>query len=204
MARGGRLDLQLLLEAARTGDAQAIELFWSEVAHVVCHYVNCRISNKADAEDVAQEVLLTIVQKLKHLPAHQFSGWLCHTIHHKVGDHIRRTTRAQQLFSPLSEAEFSIADGDRSRPDVIYETKVFELVMHWLWQRLSPDEQQCLSLLLAEHAERQSRLSVSGLSSATSYTRACRLRRKLKCTRNKVVLGNSQCNSMPRSMKRSA
>lgn len=66
--------LDQLLEASHAGDAQAKDQVFALISQIVIGWIGGHVFNHADADDIRQEVLVTLVQEWDHLPAGQLPG----------------------------------------------------------------------------------------------------------------------------------
>ncbi|MFQ5503306.1 MAG: RNA polymerase sigma factor [Planctomycetota bacterium] len=125
--------------AARTGDRLAFEEIYRRFVRVVHGLILARLG-PGDAEDVTQEVFLSVFQKLgsvRDLPS--LPQWICTVARNRATDHMRRRLR-RPGHEPLAESSIPAgADTGRelrehvmarisSLPDSYRETLVLRLV----------------------------------------------------------------------------
>ncbi len=86
---------RLIIEAAQAGDLEAIASLYDSHINQVYRYALARLGNVQDAEDVAEEIILKM---LNGLPAYQwrkvpFAAWLMRIAHNEVVSFTRRNGR---------------------------------------------------------------------------------------------------------------
>ena len=86
--------LSELMGAAQEGDQEAYRRLLATIQPIIFRYVRRRIPSDAAAEDVCQEVLLTI-HRVRHTydPQRPFEPWLYAIARSRVIDHLRRARR---------------------------------------------------------------------------------------------------------------
>jgi len=94
---------RLLVDAARVGDEGAIATLYNRYFPRVYRYMLVRTGNVGDAEDLAEEVFIRVLDALERFEWRQvpFSAWLFRIAHNAVVSHQRRDG-ARGRFSPLS------------------------------------------------------------------------------------------------------
>ncbi len=107
-----------VIEAAQTGDLEALSHLYDTHINQVYRYALARLANVQDAEDVAEEIFLKM---LNGLPSYQwrrvpFSAWLMRIARNEVISFARRTGRRPQ-------AELSDDIEDRHNGDLVEETE---------------------------------------------------------------------------------
>ncbi len=125
-----------LVRAAQAGDTRAFEMLYRRYARAVHGILLARLPAEA-VDDLAQEVFLTVWQKLKRLrdPA-AFPGWLAAIARTRANDHHRRWVPAEPLADTHASAETPHASADarqalaaiQSLPDAYRETLTLRLV----------------------------------------------------------------------------
>jgi RNA polymerase sigma-70 factor (ECF subfamily) len=86
--------LSELMAAAQGGDQEAYRRLLAIIQPIVFRYVRRRVPSNSAAEDVCQEVLLTI-HRVRHTydPQRPFEPWLYAIARSRVIDHLRRARR---------------------------------------------------------------------------------------------------------------
>ena len=104
-----------LLDRARNGDKTAEKQLF-EILHVRFAYLaKRRIRNKDDAEDVAQEACMTILEKYKtEVFTKGFDPWAYGVLRMKVGNYLQDKDRRRSRMVAESAAEESGATGGSS------------------------------------------------------------------------------------------
>jgi RNA polymerase sigma-70 factor (ECF subfamily) len=90
-----------LLEGLKKGDPEAWRSLVYLYGPLVFHWCASAYLQTGDAEDIAQEVFLTVALKIRSFRRERtgdtFRGWLCKITRHKVGDWLRRRYRGPQV-----------------------------------------------------------------------------------------------------------
>jgi RNA polymerase sigma-70 factor (ECF subfamily) len=94
-----------IVDAARAGDEAALAELYSLYFPRVYRYILARMGNPYDAEDIAEEVFLRVLDAIGRFQWREapFSAWLFRIAHNAVVSH-RRKEGARGRSSPLSEA----------------------------------------------------------------------------------------------------
>lgn len=109
-------DLRLanLLAAAQRGDREAYASFLTEVSALLRGYLIRRIGNSDAAEDVLQEILITVHQaRNTYQPGRPVGPWLFAIAEHRTSDHFRHNRR-QEVALPDDAVEPEPAGDERS------------------------------------------------------------------------------------------
>jgi RNA polymerase sigma-70 factor (ECF subfamily) len=97
MAQRHDLRLHLLVLRCQAGDERAFATLMEEFGPHIHRYLTGLVG--ADAEDVQQEVWLTVFRSLVTLTnPGAFRTWLYRTTRHRAIDHLRRQRRERELF----------------------------------------------------------------------------------------------------------
>lgn len=146
------------MRAAQTGDAEAYDHLLRELIPALRGFARSRLGDPSSAEDVVQNVLLSI-HKARHTyrPERRFAPWLWTIARNAVTDaHRARGVRAHREVS-LLESDLP-ADGDAAR-DVTASLPLSPALTRAL-ESLPPSQRQAVELLhihqlsVAEAAER--------------------------------------------------
>lgn len=109
MNQGDPLDL--LLEAARAGDAAAYREFLAEAANRLRASLLRRMNGDAELEDLVQEALIAVHEKRHTLdPGRPVAPWLNAIARYKLIDHWRRRGRSPLVLDDTADGEVA-ADG---------------------------------------------------------------------------------------------
>jgi len=83
---------------------------WTKVYPIVSAYVHSLIFSFHDAEDVIQEVAITLAQRYdSYDPTREFVPWVLGIARHKALDHLRAQGRQNELFDTHSLTAFTQA-----------------------------------------------------------------------------------------------
>ena len=151
-----------LMEAAQNGDSGAYTRLLREVALLVRRVVRSRLPGSADAEDVTQDVLLSL-HAVRHTydPARPFLPWVMAIVRNRLVDHWRRVGRRAEhevVVEKLPETfadeatntmESAWADGDVLRRAVA---------------ALPPGQRQAIEMLKLKEMSLKEASAASGMS----------------------------------------
>ena len=85
------MDDSILIAQSLAGSDMAFEALIKRYSHIVYGFFFSRTRNQNDAEDLGQEVFLTVYRSLPYLrSAERFGPWLMRIARHKFIDHCRR------------------------------------------------------------------------------------------------------------------
>jgi RNA polymerase sigma-70 factor, ECF subfamily len=111
-------ELASLMVRAQAGDGVAYGQLLARVRRVLEGYVRTKLRDTPGADDVLQEVLISL-HRARHTydPARSFAHWLFGICEHRLIDHQRRAVRARRFvaFSPEAIAELAGAQHCNSR-----------------------------------------------------------------------------------------
>jgi len=129
-----------LVDAAQQGDRSAFAELYAAYARMVHGILLSRVP-RGDVDDLAQDVFLQAMQRLRSLrDAAAFGGWLAAIARHRAADHIRRAPPLTELpddlgssdphqHSQQSQAEaLAVLAVIQSLPEAYRETLVLRLV----------------------------------------------------------------------------
>lgn len=106
-------DLDLLMQAARTGDGAAYRRLLALAAKRLRAYFTRRLPERADVEDLVQECLIAMhTRRESHDPKRPVAPWLYAIARYKLADHFRRTGRRATV--PLDEGLVDTSDPESS------------------------------------------------------------------------------------------
>ena len=98
-----------ILETMQTNPNTNLTLLWMDAQPVVKAYLNSLIRDRATAEDVLQQVALTVTEKFEQYdPARSFTGWAMGIARHKTLQFFERSSNDRHRFS--NELLLQIAD----------------------------------------------------------------------------------------------
>ena len=94
------LELQMLIRAAQKGDELAFEALLTRFEEPIYRYVYAILGNRADAEDVTQEVFIKLWSTLpRYRFASSFYTYLTKIAHHAAHDCLRARSRRSRVLS---------------------------------------------------------------------------------------------------------
>lgn len=139
------LDSQLL-ERAREYDAQALAEIYDRYAEPIYRYLYRYVGDAAQAEDLASEVFLRLLQVLgtSRAPRDRLQGWLYRVAHNLAMDSFRQASKG----ATLSLDEGLVAAGDS--PPSIVEKRQDQQQLRMAISQLTPDQQQVILLRFGE------------------------------------------------------
>jgi RNA polymerase sigma factor (sigma-70 family) len=109
-AEGISLNINELQTLARTGDQSAEEQLFSLLAARFRLFARLRIKDRADAEDVVQDTLRTILEK--HLQVDfetSFQAWAYRILNNKIMTYLTTRKRREDILNDLSEQHGRLA-----------------------------------------------------------------------------------------------
>lgn len=154
-----------LIRLLQVGDPEAFVLLQKRYLDRVFGYVQCRIPQREDAEDVTCEVFVAAARSISAFQGGAaLLSWLVGIARRKIADHFRRSGRRHEIREvdlPTGQAElFADLDWDASLPDqFLLQAEVAAAVRSAL--ECLPDAQQ-EALLLRYFAD----LSISDIAAA--------------------------------------
>ena len=103
---------EALINAFKAGDASALEMLFRRYRRPVFGWLLHATGNRAEAEDLYQEVWLRIVRRASSYTAGGFRSWLWRIVRNGLIDHVRKRQPILALDEPLSDEEGSEAQVD--------------------------------------------------------------------------------------------
>jgi RNA polymerase sigma-70 factor, ECF subfamily len=123
-----------LVDAAREGDRSAFAALYDAYARMVHGILLARVP-RSDVDDLAQDVFLQAMQRLRSLrDAAAFGGWLAAIARNRAADHIRRAPRTTELPEEVGTVDqdhteaMAVLAVIQTLPDAYRETLVLRLV----------------------------------------------------------------------------
>lgn len=118
------MEINALYEAARDGDRQAEERLFVELGESFRLYLRQRIQNNQDAQEVVQDVLLTIADKYKEVRIEKsFAAWAYKVFEHKLFTYYRAKRTRQSKFVEMDDGEVA---GQAYTPDPELKRRIDE------------------------------------------------------------------------------
>jgi RNA polymerase sigma-70 factor (ECF subfamily) len=169
-----------LMAAAQAGDRRSYDRLLREILPYVRSIVRQRHTQEDRAEDVVQDVLLTI-HRVRHTydPARPFPAWLAAITHRRSIDTLRRKIRTDsaEIFSPIAYETF--ADPAANREIAAHESGA---VIGEAIAALPPGQRQAVELLKLKELSLAEAAAASGQSTGAlkvSLHRAIRALQKI-------------------------
>jgi RNA polymerase sigma-70 factor (ECF subfamily) len=165
---------EALVAAARAGDGPAFGALVSRHYGAMFRLAWRVLGNRAEAEDVVQDVCAALARKLALWRGEaRFSTWLARVVINAARDHIRRNASRRRA----AEGWGAALPGERAEAEARKED------LAWLaaaMAALGPDLRETLALVLGEEMSHREAGEVLGLSEGTVSWRMSEVRRLLK------------------------
>ncbi len=134
-----------LVRRAQQQDQQAFAQLYEEHFDKIYRYVALRIGDRAEAEDITQQVFLKALRSIssfrwKGIP---FSAWLFRIAHNQVVDYLRKKTK--QATVPIDEVQVSVS----SDPQLLMEQRLNIEQLISATKRLTEAQREVISLRFA-------------------------------------------------------
>ena len=138
-------DEQSLVRRAQEYDQQAFAQLYEKYFDSIYRYVALKIGDKAEAEDMTQQVFLKALQSIPSFrwKGKPFSTWLFRIAHNQVVDYLRK--KARQATVPLDES----LTGGESNPQSIAEHSLDIEQLVLATYRLTEAQREVISLRFA-------------------------------------------------------
>ncbi len=138
-------DEQSLVRRAQEYDQEAFAQLYEKHFDSIYRYVALKIGDKAEAEDMTQQVFLKALQSISSFKwkGTPFSAWLYRIAHNQVVDYLRK--KARQAIVPLDESP----TGSDSNPQLIAEHSLDIEQLISATRRLTEAQQEVISLRFA-------------------------------------------------------
>jgi RNA polymerase sigma-70 factor (ECF subfamily) len=148
---------QKTIELAQKGDDAAQSKLYEQFFEQIFRFIFTRVSHKQTAEDLSEEVFITVFKRLSSLTSPDaFTGWLYTIARNKVIDHYR----SRKEVSDLSEVENS-TDFSYSLVDAAELSFTQKRLMKAI-EQLSPEQQKVVQLKFLEDLETSTIASLLG------------------------------------------
>jgi RNA polymerase sigma-70 factor (ECF subfamily) len=133
-----------VLAKAKAGDRAAFETIYRDVAPLVIGYLRANRVN--DAEDLAGEVFVTMVQRIDRFDGdeHHFRSWLLTICHRRMVDAVRRAQRRPEELLPTEELGKRLNDDPSGEVEAMEHLDAMGIVE--LMDDLSELQREALSL----------------------------------------------------------
>lgn len=166
------LDDEQLAALAGKGDEKAFEALALRHANRVFRMAWKWCGNRADAEDITQEVFMKLARKM-HLykPSARFTTWLYQVTLNEARDYYRRDRRRMNY-----ETQFSQQRGETADPGKGIETAQVRDLLH----RLPDEQKEAVMLVVCDGLSHKDAAVILGCAEKTVTWRIFEARRKLK------------------------
>lgn len=175
------VDWSICMARAQDGDREAYRRLLDSVTPYLRSLALRRLQSRGDAEDVVQEILLT-VHSIRHTydPARPFGPWLISIAQRRIVDALRRQGRRQSREQPLEAEHEALSAPDSNLEAVAADARLLRRAL----DRLPEGQRRALHMLKLEEmtlkeASKASGMSIVALKVAT-HRGLKRLRRLLK------------------------
>jgi len=178
---GGQSDWSTLMVRAQDGDRDAYRSLLKEIEPYVRSIAGRCFNRQTDAEDVVQDVLLTVHSiRNTYDPKRPFGPWLLAIANRRIIDRLRRHTRQKAREIELSAEHETFPDD----PANLDSTISAEIALVGAIDKLPPDQREAIRMLKLnemslKEASQTSGRSIAALKVAT-HRAVKNLRRLLK------------------------
>ena len=174
MDRHHLLTDEACIERVKAGDTEAFGLLVERYNDRLIRMVMPLVKEKADAEDLIQEVMIKAFEHLGSFHGQcAFSTWLYRIAYNRAVSEMRRKSK----YTEVSLDENILPDTpDGTVPDEQHSLEA----LRWSLARLGPEDQTLLSLYYGEGKSVAELGVITGLSLSNIKIRLFRLRNKLK------------------------
>lgn len=134
-------DERSLVERAKQRDETAFAQIYESYFDKIYRYLVLKIGDRTEAEDLAQQVFLKVVQQIGSFNwrGAPFSAWLFRIAHNQMVDYLRQ--RNKRYFLPLSESIPSQDDPQRTVENRLEMERVLKAA-----KKLTAAQQEVISL----------------------------------------------------------
>jgi RNA polymerase sigma-70 factor (ECF subfamily) len=165
---------EALAAMARSGDRPALQRLLERHHDTAFRFSYRLLGSRADAQDVAQEVCIRLVQRIDSFRGDsRFSTWLYQLVLNACRDHRRRQARARETQQGYADFQAhdhaNWADSDAR--------------VRWLYlalDRLKPDLKETALLILAEEVTQEHAATILGISAGTVAWRISEVKKRLR------------------------
>lgn len=140
------LEEEYLVREAARGDQQAFAELYEAHFDRIYRYVYLKIGDRAEAEDMTQQVFLHALKSLASFKyqGKPFTAWLFRIAHNQIVDYLRRKTRR-----PLAQEIDERTKGTGGDPEAIVELRLSVERLNEATQHLTESQREVLSLRFA-------------------------------------------------------
>jgi RNA polymerase sigma-70 factor (ECF subfamily) len=177
-----------VLTRAAQGDLKAFEIIYKASSNFVYNVAFRVVSNKEDAEELTQEVFLTVYHKLKEFRFESsFKTWVYRiTVNHSINMAKRISKTRNKTIAYDEELQPSGVSGDI---EATIDKEHNEKVVEGLLNEINPDQRACVILRNIEGLSYEEIAQTLKININTVRTRLKRAREKLLLLRKQVSYG---------------
>lgn len=96
-----------------------VNLPWEEYSEPLKRFIQKRVANEQDAEDILQEVFVMVYQNIDSLmDEHKIHGWIYKITRNKIIDYYRSKDKKLDVVKLADEFESTIDDDDSSNAEI--------------------------------------------------------------------------------------
>lgn len=152
------VNIQLIIQRAKKGDAEAITELYQRYAPVIYRYIGYRTPTTTDAEDLTAEVFLKMVEGLPsyRLTGVPFEAWLYRIAAARIADFYRRKKPVDQLPESLTD--------NKPLPEEVLQNSQELDNLRGVLRQFSEDEQNILILRFVERKSHKDVAEIMGKS----------------------------------------
>ena len=159
---GGQSDWSMLMARAQDGDRDAYRSLLKEIEPYVRSIAGRCFSRPADAEDVVQDVLLTVhAVRNTYDPKRPFGPWLVAIANRRIIDRLRRHTRQKAREIELSPQHETFAEVPANLDHISAEIALVGAI-----DKLPPDQREAIRMLKLNEMSLKEASKASGRSIA--------------------------------------
>ena len=165
-----------LAKAAQTGDKRAYSQLLKEIYPFIRGVLIPKLSNPEWADDIAQEVLISVHKSLHtYSPERAFKPWLNAIVHYRKADYLRKHYANRANVSVPVEEQINLSDNVTS-PEDFSEYRNIEREL----DKLPKKQQEVFRLVKIEGYSTQEVAEKTGMSESAVKVSAHRTLEKLK------------------------
>jgi len=178
-----------LIKQAQEGDSQALSRLYEDNFARVYRYVYVRLGSTAEAEDVAQQVFLKVIDSIRSYrwKGAPFIAWLLRIAHNQVIDYYRKNSKVKTVSIEDAEHEPAM-EAHAEDPSEIAETQIEIQRMTKALEKLPPAQREVVALRFTAGLSIAESAQVLGKSEGTikalQFNAVASLRRILYGDRN--------------------